>query len=1037
MKSMICECWRFQLLGEGILRIEWAENGIFNDRPTAIVEARPAPRPILTCESKNDDVIVSGGPFQIHLSPDATPFDPSPGIQIKWSRGGKCGVWRPGLAASNLGGFTRGQDVCGLGQRHPRLKDGLLSRAGWYLLDDSRTPLLDENQNLVFRDHTSRIDWYLFVYGEDYAAALRDLAVLLGNPPMVPKKTLGFWWSRWHAYSEKDVKNLARQFRETGMPLSVLVLDMDWHKDGWCHWDWNPELIPDPKKLIEWCHKQGMLVTLNVHPHEILPTDSHFEKFCDRARVPQEKRKELHLINIADPLQRKITEDLLIKPFHEQGMDFWWIDGDSAHLGAPLSNQFWTNKVYFDAAKKARPGKRAMVFSRCGGWGSQRFPIGFSGDTHSEWHVLKYLVPFTASGGNIGFHFWSNDTGGFWGEHLPDDLYVRWFQFSALSPILRMHCSHGDREPWSYNTHAQSIVRRFYELRARLEPYLYTAMAECTEKNLPLCRPLYISLSQDPCAYEHPEEYFLGPDLLCAPVCDPQVTEGGIRAVYFPEGLWWNYFTGDAFRGPAVRRIYSSLSRMPLFIRAGAPIPMIREKGGPRSLEFLLFPGACGSGSVYEDDGETIRYEQGEFARLEAGFVHKGNSAEFQAGPWQGKFAGKASRRDHSIVIRTPDGYLRRSLKPLSNNKEVRATFRFDRNMAKKIEMQVFKSDLIRRAQVARSLEERIGAPDRILDEYDQAISQNPAPLDRIRRLLKQRLDHYTRNPVPDAGEIFESLVQELLGIHAELRVSDAEKSDALLVTSRVWPCEGMSERSLLDIEWNLPGDWRARKPARLSGIPLSPETPFSSQLEVHAPLSYNPLGRVDFTAEMTLSLGKRSYTFHPKASLDLSGIREVWVAGTFDLEKGGMEKTFGPEKGFDPNAEYQGKYGSVRWRHVRIPIDSRDAWGNVPILDIRKILDFSGIKEIAFLHFRVHSEKKGRFNLAARMDDPGDLWINGNHTLSLTPFNKIYQINLEKGENDFILKMLRWWGEWEAKIAVVSFANCGPAEGLIAPRLV
>lgn len=1034
---MICECWRFQLLGEGILRIEWAENGLFNDRPTAIVEARPAPKPILTCESKNDDVIVSGGPFQIYLSPDATPFDPCPALEIIWSRGGKSNVWRPGLSASNLGGFTRSQDLCGMGQRHPRLKDGLLSRAGWYLFDDTLTPLLDEQQNLAFRDSTKRIDWYLFVYGDDYAAALRDLAVLLGNPPMVPKKILGFWWSRWHAYSEKDVKNLVRQFREAGMPLSVLVLDMDWHKEGWCHWDWDLNLFPDPKKLIEWCHKQGILVTLNVHPHEILPVDSHFKKFCDRARVPEDKTKERYMINAADPRERRVVEDLLIKPFHEQGMDFWWIDGDSAHIGSPLSNQFWTNKVYFDAAKKARPGKRAMVFSRCGGWGSQRYPIGFSGDTFSEWHVLKYLVPFTASGGNIGFHFWSNDTGGFWGEHLPDDLYVRWFQFSALSPILRMHCSHGDREPWSYHPQAQSIVRRFYELRVRLEPYLYTAMAEATEKNLPLSRPLYLSLPEDPIAYEHPDEYFLGPDLLCAPVCDPQVTEGGIRPVYFPEGLWWDYFTGEAFRGPAVRRIYSPLSRMPLFVRAGAPIPMIPEERDPRSLEFLAFPGACGSGCVYEDDGETTRYEQGVSARLEACFVQDGRFALFQAGPWKGIFAPKACQREHSILLRTQDGDLRRSLKPLSNNKEARAKFRFDKNMAKKIEAHVLESDLIRRAQVARALEEQIGSPEKILKDYDRILSANPVPLKKILLLLKQRLDYHTRNPVPDAGESFESLVQELLGIHAELRISDAGKPDALFVTSRVWPCVEMSESALLDLEWNLPKDWCARRPARLSGIPLSRQMPFSSQLEVHAPISYNPLGRVDFTAEMTLSLGKRRYTFHPKASLDLSGIREVWVAGTFDLEQCGMEKTFGPEKGFDPNAEYQGKYGSVRWKHVRIPIDARDVWGNVPILDIRKILDFSGIQEIAFFYFRVHSEKKGRFNLAIRIDEPGELWINGTRTLSMAPFNKIYQINLEKGDNDFILKMPRWWGEWEAKIAIVSFANYGPADGLIAPGLV
>jgi hypothetical protein len=852
---------------------------------------------------------------------------------------------------------------------------------------------------------------------------------------MLPKKILGFWWSRWHPYSEKDVQILIHRFEKEQMPLSVLVLDMDWHKDGWRHWDWDLSLIPDPQKLIRWLHKKGLLLTLNVHPHEILKTDSHFDEYCKRSKISPEKDKDRVMTNLVDPLQRKAYEDLLIVPFHKTGLDFWWIDGDAARLGSCLKPQFWTNKVFFDAAAKSLKSSRPLIFSRAGGFGNQRYPVGFSGDTLSEWHVLKYLVPFTASGGNFGFHYWSNDTGGFWGEHLPDDLYIRWFQFSALSPILRMHCSHGDREPWSYNHHAAHIARDFYKLRRRLLPYLYTLMRQCSQYNIPMCRPLYLEFTEDPNAYEHPEEYFLGSDLLCPPVFEPRVSGGGVRSVYFPEGIWWDWFTGDVFQCPAVRRVASPLSRIPLYVRAGAILPLLPEKEDAKTLEFHVFSGASGRGYIYDDDGETGTHGKGHFAEMETRFFRDGNSMVFEADPWKGKFAPNVNEKNRILILHTPKADVRRKLESLPKGKPVKKVItqkKLDRDLRERL----VKSDLVRRMRVARILEEQIGSPLDVLLEYDHLLGKKTASSGIIVSFMKRRLDRLYDKPPALPDNTYESLVRELLGIHVQLALSDSGTPDILHLNARICPPVEYQKGFWVDLEWNIPGDWSCAKAVGFRQRPLNRAQILSSEINIHSPRSSHPLGEAAFGARIALFAGKQKFLFFPGVSLDLSSIREAWFIGPFDSSDKGMEKEFGPEKEFNPKVSFRGKYGAVSWRHFRIPIDGRDVWSNFSTFDIRQILETGEKDEIAFMYFRVHSERKNRFNFVSRIDEPAQLTLNGKTRISLQAYNNINQINLEKGDNELLFKMQRTWGEWDIRLGIVSFANNGTAEGLTVASL-
>ncbi len=1029
---MIIGKWRFQVLCEGILRIEWAEDGQFNDKPTAISEKRPLPTTGLNIGKKGDKIIIFGGVFTIRLKMDAMPCGEHKGLIVEWERGGMAGVWHIGARSSNLGGWNRGLDCSGMGGRHPRLKDGLLSRAGWHLYDDSRTPLLDDGGNLRARPEGRRSDWYLFVYGNDFKAGLKDLGILMGQPPLPLSKMFGLWWSRWHPYSDAELRALVERFEAEGMPLSALVIDMDWHKpNAWCHWDWNTDLFPKPEKFIKWCHNRGILVTLNVHPQELLRSDSHFEPFCQQGGVKIKPSQAQISVNMADPRQKKAAVDLLIKPIHDMGVDFLWIDGDAAHTGPELFHQYWTNRVFFEAAAKARGGKRPVIFSRCGGWGSQRYPIGFSGDTLSDWGVLRHQIAFTASGGNIGFHYWSNDTGGFVGEHIPEDLYIRWFQFSAFSPILRMHCSHGEREPWAYGGQALLIARKFFKLRQRLFPYIYDAARECSEKNLPLCRPLYIEEANNPNSYHYPDEYYFGRDILCAPITEAQALCGGVRTVYFPQGIWHDIFTGEIFKGDAARRVAAPLSQMPIYARGGALIPMYSEIK-PDTLEIHAYTGANGASEIYSDDGESAEYLSGNYAKLACSIKTGAKKISFKATPWSGQHAEKISKMGHVLQIHTPAKKQSFDLNIIQEGKEAIVHIPNKVNLSK----QLLLDDLIRRARVCRVLEEMLGSPEHLLLSYQVMYCLPQSNPNSIKSFFKDRLEYFFEYNLIPANPSLEMLLQELIGVCIETRIGDAAAPDVLSLCTNIWASPSMDKGWEANIRWRVPPEWGSKNIAPLEGIILKAGEVAKSEIIIHSPKEINWLGKLEVGAEVALRKGKSEMTFYPQADMDLSGIREAWIIGPFDADKDCSAEPLIPSGGFDSSVEYKGKYGAVRWRHARIPIDGRDVWCNIPLFDMHKLLETRGGSESAYLYFRVEAARINRFNLVTRNDEPCRILINGKSGLVIESFWRTQQINLDKGTNEILIRTQRKWGDWDFGAAITSFANNGPAEGLCAPRL-
>ncbi|MGH8171092.1 MAG: TIM-barrel domain-containing protein, partial [Steroidobacteraceae bacterium] len=363
-------------------------------------------------------------------------------------------------------------------------------------------------------------------------------------------------------------------------------------------------------------------------------------------------------LDLADRRDAEISMRGLHAPLIRQGMDFWWVDGGSgAAQMAGLDPQLWTNEVFYDATER-QTGKRAFILSRYGGWGSERYPAFFTGDAYSEWRVLAYEIAYTARGGNVLVPYISNDIGGFHGARIPFDLYARWIEFGAFSPLLRMHRAHENplegntRMPWVYGPKGSTLMRKYFTLRMQLLPYIYTYSWQAHERSLPLLRPLYLEWPDLDQAYRHFHEYYFGGEMLVAPV----LQAGGSRTVYLPPGRWIDFFTGKRYRGGTTFTAHYAVDATPVFVREGAIVPekAAAHRGagaGADDLTVNVYGEGGGRFDLYEDDGISLDYQRGRYALTPMRYRTSGAAHRLVIGPTTGSFAGQREARAYELRL--------------------------------------------------------------------------------------------------------------------------------------------------------------------------------------------------------------------------------------------------------------------------------------------------------------------------------------------------------------------------------------------------
>jgi alpha-glucosidase len=682
---------RFTLLTARLVRMEWAEDGAFEDRASLAFVNRRLPVPPFERRETGDWTELRTGALHLRFRETGEGFAPR-NLELSIRGGGVELEWRPGdPATGNLGGTLRTLDATDGAQP---LGHGVLSRDGWALVDDSAGPLFGGSGTLevVPRPGGIRQDWYLFAHGRDYPDALGDLAAVTGRLPMPPRWAFGVWWSRYWDYSHRELQALVEDFHRHEVPLDVLVVDMDWHqtfglvwgsgvKDaagqpkGWTGYTWNRASFPDPEGFLAWAHKEGLRVPLNLHPASGIQVWETQYVAVAKALGMDPRRGDWIPFRAEDPDFAAAYFANVIHPLEGQGVDFWWLDWQQwDHTAIPgLTPTMWLGHLFF-TDMESRRRERPIILHRYGGLGGHRYPVGFSGDAASTWESLAFQPELTATAGNVLFGYWSHDIGGHEPGPVAPELYTRWLQFGVFSPILRTHATKhpsAERRIWAFEAPYAEAMHAALELRMALMPYIYTAAREAFDTGVSLLRPMYYAWPEEEHAYACPEQYMFGPDLLVNPVTVPVDPEDG-RAhtrTWLPPGGWVSWQTGEVMEGGRTVERGWGLGELPVFVRAGAIVPMAppalrtaATASGP--LVLAVFPGADGQARLYEDAGDDLGYRNNVCAwtPLRSTWDQEGRALTLRVGPTEGAHPGMPGTRE--VMVRLPGVWRLRNAEP-------------------------------------------------------------------------------------------------------------------------------------------------------------------------------------------------------------------------------------------------------------------------------------------------------------------------------------------------------------------------------------
>ena len=660
---------RFTILAANLIRAEYAGGGAFLDGPTiTVAERRGASTPFEVTEADGAITIRTSEITLWHRMGDSG-FT-AENLRIDFHGPAGSGSWiygqeDPGI----LPGTLRTVDLMDGPKRYTRLDrdaegrrvpageriepflPGYISRSGYTVFDDSGSiPLSAHNAAgepwVAHRREGLHQDLYFAAYGKDFHRGLRTIARILGKQPVPPRYALGLWFSRFWEFTDRDIEQIVRDHNRRKVPLDVLVMDMDWHQPGWTGYSWNGSFFPNPDHTLALLRDEGIRITMNLHPATgVGPHEDRYAEFCAAMGIDPAERATIPF-DCTDPRFMEAYFRLLHHPLEDMGVEFWWIDWQQGEQSAieGLDPLPWLNLLHWRDLATRFPRRRPMIFSRFGGPGAGRYPVGFSGDAFITWDSLAFQPYLTATSANVGFGYWSHDIGGHWfGDSTDAELFTRWVQFGVLSPVLRFHQAKSPEDhrfPWNFPRPHQDHLLDAVDLRYRLQPYLSSELLAAYRDDTSLCMPMYYEYPECDDAYEAGEQYFFGRTFLAAPVCRPSDEKTGLAAqrIWIPDGDWIDLALGVGHRGPAWITQHYTLAEIPLLARRGAiwveQSPKTRTlPGSYADLHIFLLPGANGHTVWMEDDGETTAYQQGAIAEIEIRQTTEAGTTSIRIGP--------------------------------------------------------------------------------------------------------------------------------------------------------------------------------------------------------------------------------------------------------------------------------------------------------------------------------------------------------------------------------------------------------------------
>lgn len=687
---------RFSVITPELIRIEYSNKGVFEDRPTFTVQnRRPDTVPSYTVDNDDDFLYITTDKLKLKYRKGTDPFkNPSSpdNLSVTLTLDGNPVVWYPGLKDSlNLKGTTRTLDRSQGDNKRAEMEDGVISRSGWAIVDDSpgyvrpdgsRSFPMEYNEEMGYDwwaeplDPES-VDIYFFGYGKDYKKAVGDYIKIAGKIPLPPDYVFGYWYSKYASYSADDYRQIMKDIKDNDIPADVMILDMDWHwngspesesegKGGWTGWSWNTNLIPDAPGLLQEIHDNNFKIALNLHPADGIAESESPTYFKTMKEDLNGRYIEGDTIKYAldYPDFTSSFFNRVIRDHEKEGVDFWWLDWQQ-HLTSPytdgLGETFWNNHVFFNDMIKNRPERRPLIFHRWGGMGSHRYQIGFSGDANINFPTLAFQPYFTSTASNVGYTYWGHDLGGHNFTTLEEindpELVLRWIQFGVFTPIFRTHAtkeSHIERRIWKFPNFPDMLEA--VRLRYALFPYYYTMARQTYDNGIGMVRPMYYEYPDNDEAYDFEGQYFFGDNILVAPVTEASKNgKTTAKQIWFPDGKWWSASKNEFVEGPGVITMDFALNEIPYFYRQGSLTPMnpagvknVTER--PEHMILNVIAGADGEFSFYEDAGDNSDYAT-VFATTSLQHSSSGDKETIKILPREGSDKGLVVARSWTVNV--------------------------------------------------------------------------------------------------------------------------------------------------------------------------------------------------------------------------------------------------------------------------------------------------------------------------------------------------------------------------------------------------
>ena len=621
--------YRISILTDRLIRLEYNKDGKFEDRATQRVIYRNFPKVNYTVTQSETLIQVVSSYFTIDYVKEQSFVGSkvAPGSTLKITLNGTDRTWNYNHPeARNFGAISYSLD-----DFHGKIKyeKGLYSTDGFCFIDDSNSLVLNENGNFVSRTD-QEFDFYVFMYKKDFGLCLQDYYKLTGYPMMIPRYSLGNWWYKDSNYTNKDICALIKKFNEEDIPLSVFMLGNKWHLENDA-FSVNSNVL-DTVSLKQFLAGKGIKLGLSIDSDASIGQGTlTYQKIGNVT----ENGKSFSFLPINNN-KLNIYISYIVNSLINSGVDIFKINYNNPkdRLSLALLNHYH----YTD--EKIALSKRSIVLSRNHNVAIHRYGVIFTGKTNVDWNTLAVLPRYNSSASNIGISYIANAIGGYYNGIENFELFIRYIQFGVFSSLFILASDDGKyyrREPWRWNLSQKEIIKKYMKLRYKLIPYIYTESYIYYKSGSPIIQPLYYKY---PKIYDEPiyiNQYFFGQSMLVCPITKKKnsVMDRVVQRLFIPEGVWYELESGKKFPGNKYYMNFYKDEDYPVFCKEGSIIVMSLDDNteNPVNLEVNVFPGCSGEYRLYEDDGITDNFKNGNFAITEYKFNYAKDKYEFIIDP--------------------------------------------------------------------------------------------------------------------------------------------------------------------------------------------------------------------------------------------------------------------------------------------------------------------------------------------------------------------------------------------------------------------